>query len=181
MPAPCSDFPRSGKKRELPDRQHHQTAGRRKLGRTNSQTRAMGTRRNVKGQTAMLPGISSHYNCKACALRIPPNLKKCPHCSEPNPYSKEQLGPRVDYLEYLDPTFPKTKELPWYSRNLLKIRPVSPWLIGLAVAFLVVDFFWPSLMVSLLALLSLSVVIWLSALYAVVTFVLVLCTVAISK
>lgn len=127
----------------------------------------------------MLPGISSHYNCKACALRIPPNLKKCPHCSEPDPYSKEQLGPRVDYVTYLTPIIPK--DLPLLPRILLKIRPASPSLIGLAVAFLVVDFLWPSLMVSLLALLNLSVVVWLGALYAVTISLLVFCTFAIAR
>lgn len=123
--------------------------------------------------------MSGRYNCKACALLIQPNLKKCPHCSEPEPYSKEQLGPRVDYLEFLDPTIPKN--LPLYSRILVKIRPVSLPLIGLAVAFLVTDLLLPSLMVNILKSLNQPVEVWLGALYAVMTFVLVICTVAISR
>lgn len=123
--------------------------------------------------------FSGHYNCKACALLIPPNLKRCPHCSEPNPYSKEQLGQRAEYLEHKDPAVPE--KLPWLSRTLLMVRPASPLLIGAAITFLFVDFFFPSMMVNLLSQLNQPVGVWLGALYALAILVLVFCTTAIAK
>ena len=123
--------------------------------------------------------MSGHQNCKACALLIPPNLKKCPHCSESDPYSKKHFGQRVEHLEHEDPAFPK--KLPWLSRILFRVRPASPLLIGAAITFLFVGFFFPSMMVNLLSQFNQPVGVWLSALYAVVMVVLVFCTTTIAR
>lgn len=60
------------------------------------------------------------------------------------------------------------------------MRPATPSLNGLAVAILVADLLFPSLMVSLLTSLNQPVKVWPNALYVAILFVQVFCTVAIS-